>query len=309
MHNIILKRLSSLHGLSSEQELSGFLRGLKPTVRFLWEAYQSSVVNISYTKPTIQAAYMLRYFPQYAEVTRVVLNELSMQGVLPFQEERLYVNLFGCGPAPELCGIMRFLKNHFPRSEMLIAHLFDVASERWRYTRQITLDYLAPTLWDKQLFESQSNYFDLSRPGSAASFTTANDRPNRIGEASLVMFQNCLNEFSQSVHDVVTQNILDLLRMIKCGKIMLVIDRAGYQCIVDLLSRISSLAEKRRLGKVLIFDQDRVLDCNPILERMPRILTENLFVRKISGNEIAPDEDGLICTRRVRYHCLALQRV
>ncbi len=150
MHDIILKRLSSLHGLSSEQELSGFLRGLKPTARFLWKAYQSSVVNISYTKPTIQAAYMLRYFPHYAEVTRVALDELYMQGVLPFQEELLYVNLFGCGPAPELCGIMQFLKSRFPRSEMLIAHLLDVASESWRYSRQITLDYLAPTLWDKQ---------------------------------------------------------------------------------------------------------------------------------------------------------------
>ena len=78
---------------------------------------------------------------------------------------------------------------------------------------------------------------------------------------------------------------------------------------MDFLSRISSLAEEHGLAKVLIFDQDRVLDCNPILERMPRILTENLFVMKISGNEIAPDEDGLICTRRVRYHCLALQRI
>jgi hypothetical protein len=64
------------------------------------------------------------------------------------------------------------------------------------------------------------------------------------------------------------------------------------------------------LTKVLIFDQDRVLDCNPILERMPRILTENLFVRKISGNEIAPDEDGLVCTRwGVPRHRLALQRI
>ena len=222
-------------------------------------------------RPFRQHTCSVTFHIPYAEVTRVALDELSMQGVLPFQEERLYVNLFGCGSAPELCGIMQFLKNRFPRSEMLI--------------------------------------FDLYQPESAASFTTANDRPNRIGEASLVMFQNCLNEFPQSVHDVVTQNILDLLRMIKCGKIMLVIDRAGYQCIVDLLSHISSLAEEHGLAKVLVFDQDRVLDCNAILERMLRILTENLFVRKISGNEIAPDEDGLICTRRVRYHCLALQRI
>lgn len=144
MHDIILKGLSSLHGLSSEQELSCFLRELKPTARCLWKAYQSNVVNVSYRKQTIQAAYMLRYFPH---------------------------------------------------------------------------------------------------------------------------------------------------------------------CVVDLLSRISSLAEEHGLAKVLIFDQDRVLDCNPILERLPRTLTENLLVRKISGNEIAPDEDGLTMYRRGPHHCLALQRV
>ena len=69
---------------------------------------------------------------------------------------------------------------------------------------------------------------------------------------------------------------------------MLVIDRAGYQCIVDLLSRISSLAEKHALAQSSLFDQDRALDCNPILEKMPPILTENLFVRKTQWNEIAP---------------------
>ena len=82
------------------------------------------------------------------------------------------MNLFGCGPAPELCGIMQFLKSRFLRSEMLIAHLLDAASESWRYARQITLDHLAPALWDKHLFEAHSVYSDLSRPGSAASFTT-----------------------------------------------------------------------------------------------------------------------------------------
>jgi hypothetical protein len=114
MHDRILKGLSSLHSLSSEQELSSFLRGLKPTARFLWQAYQSSVVKIAYTKPTIQAAYMLRYFPHYAEVTRVVLDKLYRQRVLSFHEELLHVNLFGCGPAPEPCGIMRLPKRRFP---------------------------------------------------------------------------------------------------------------------------------------------------------------------------------------------------
>ena len=57
---------------------------------------------------------------------------------------------------------------------------------------------------------------------------------------------------------------------------MLVIDWAEYQCVVDLLSRISSLAEEHGLAKAFILDKHRVLDYHPIPQRMPRILTENL---------------------------------
>jgi hypothetical protein len=38
MHDIILKAMSALHGLSSEQELSGFLRDLKSAAKSLWQA-------------------------------------------------------------------------------------------------------------------------------------------------------------------------------------------------------------------------------------------------------------------------------
>ena len=117
-----------------------------------------------------------------------------------------------------------------------------------------------------------------------------------------------MNELPQSVHNVVTENILDLLHIMKPGKIMLVIDRVGYQHVVDLLSRICSLAEKQALAKVLVFYQDRKLDCKVILKKMPPILTANFLIIKTGECDIAPDEDGLVCLRRVRHHCLALQR-
>ena len=123
MHDIILKGLSSLHGLSSDQELSNFLKELRPAASSLWQAYRSSIASISYREPTVQASYMLRYFPSYAEVTCAVLEDLYMREVLPFQEKRLHVNLFGCGPALALCGIMKFLKKP-DRSEELTSCLW-----------------------------------------------------------------------------------------------------------------------------------------------------------------------------------------
>jgi hypothetical protein len=113
---------------------------------------------------------------------------------------------------------MQFLKSRFPRSEMIIAHLLDIASEGWMHSRQITLDHLVPTLWDKQLFEVHAIYFDLSQFGSTAVLSTTNGSSNAIGEASLMIFQNCLNELPRSMHKVATENILALLQMMKPGK-------------------------------------------------------------------------------------------
>jgi hypothetical protein len=45
MHAIILEGLSSLHGLSDEQDLANFLRELRPIARYLWQAYRSSIVD------------------------------------------------------------------------------------------------------------------------------------------------------------------------------------------------------------------------------------------------------------------------
>jgi hypothetical protein len=45
MHDIILEGLPSLHGLSDEQDLANYLRALRPTARYLWQAYQSSIVD------------------------------------------------------------------------------------------------------------------------------------------------------------------------------------------------------------------------------------------------------------------------
>ena len=59
MHEIILKGLSSPHGLSSEQALSNFLRGLRLTARCLWNLANKILLTF-HQKPFVQAAYMLR---------------------------------------------------------------------------------------------------------------------------------------------------------------------------------------------------------------------------------------------------------
>jgi hypothetical protein len=177
MYELILKALFCMNNRSTREEQALYLKALKPAARALWRAYRpgyGNTVTASYDQPTTQAVYMLRYFPQYATIVDFVLEELFKKSVLPFNDELIHVSHFGCGPAPELWGIMRFIKRRFPRAQMLVAHLFDVASKQWAPCRAITLDYLIPSMWDKGLFEARAVAYDFTQRGSISSLLGRN---------------------------------------------------------------------------------------------------------------------------------------
>src|SRR5687767_12883842 len=148
MYELILKALFSMNNRFTPEEQACYLKDLKPAAKALWRAYKpgyGNTVNASYDQSATQAVYMLRYFPQYAAIVDVVLDELFEKSGFSFNDELLHVSLFGCGPAPELWGIMQFVRRRFPKSQMVVVHLFDVASRQWAPSRTITLEYLVPS--------------------------------------------------------------------------------------------------------------------------------------------------------------------
>jgi hypothetical protein len=315
LYELLIKALFLVNNRSEPQEQARYLNDLKPAARTLRRAYRpgyGNTVSASYENPSIQAVYMLRYFPQYAAIIYVVLEELFEKSALSFIDEVVYLSLFGCGPAPELLGIMQFVKRRFPKSQRVVGHLFDVASEQWATCRGITLEHLIPSIWDKALFEACAVPLDFTQPSLAPDLIGAPGAESVIAKASLITFQNCLNELHPASLTAVSENIIALLQRMKSGGVLLVLDRQGYPNVVNLLREVATVAMKERLAEVVIPVHEQQYDCEGILNNMPSILTENLLVRRptfIAPGCILPEEDGLICSRWVKCVRLALRRV
>jgi hypothetical protein len=126
---------------ASQDTFETYLTSLQPAARDLRRSYGSNYIVIDYSSPATQAAYLIAYFPQYAEMTLEILRLLSSE--LSFDQEAK-VCFFGAGPCPEVIDFVQFLVEHFPKTSSLSADIYDIASEKWKMSREITEEYIIP---------------------------------------------------------------------------------------------------------------------------------------------------------------------
>jgi hypothetical protein len=78
----------------------------------LWREYQSSDISPDYSREDYQEAYLLCYFLPYSQPVPYLLNQLVLKKNFSYQlpeDGLLTASFFGCGPGPELLGLMRYL--------------------------------------------------------------------------------------------------------------------------------------------------------------------------------------------------------
>jgi hypothetical protein len=312
-YSLILDELFRRNRADSPVEQARYLASLKPAAKALWDAYRPARNNhiaVNYDNPATQAVYMLRYYPQYSLIVPCVLARLKAVEMPLFHEERISVSFLGSGPAPELLGLFCFLQQYYPSVKKVVAHLLDAAHDGWEWARAITTDVLLPAIWDKDLFEIRSDRFDLSDPASADVFQPSAPHPHFVKESTLVVMQNCLNEIPLHRRQAVRCNIISLLKSMDTGKILIAIERTGYPETIALLQDVAEQAEKEVLGAVLLPAHERLwLDCTRVLDQMPEIITASLLVRKQGYGSIGPNDDKLVCSKRVQYRRLAIRRL
>ncbi|NJP09045.1 MAG: hypothetical protein HC866_05780 [Leptolyngbyaceae cyanobacterium RU_5_1] len=149
IYRCVLEGLCNANDMNSNQSaLHCYLQSLKLYVIQLRQSYRKSLVEVDYTASRIQAAYLLTYYPQYAEMTLNILNTLE---ALPFSQQSIHACFFGSGPAPEAVAWVTYLKNKFPGVEYAEAHTYDISAEAWSFSRDITKQYVAPPCWSGQL--------------------------------------------------------------------------------------------------------------------------------------------------------------
>jgi hypothetical protein len=292
-----------------------YLESLKPAAKALRSAYQSDKdrrETVDYSSPEIQAVYLLRYYVVNASMTLQVLRELPLNAMAKGGDEFLAATFLGPGPAPELFGFLRFVKDQLPSVKMAVATLIDRANHAWTPCRQVTTELLIPIIWDRLLFDSQVINYDLTAAGSADQHLATAIR-DALASSRFVMHQNLICEIPKCLHERVIDRLVRVIKLMRPGSTFLGIERRGYPEAVEILRTVyRKVVIEQGLADCLLYPEpytDWIVDCREDLDIMPSILTEHLCIRKDTvADYISPEEDGLILSRRIRYVRLALRR-
>lgn len=303
MYSIILDALYELNNVKTEAEQAAYLQSLQPYAKALRESYDPSQghhVNVDYRDPQAQAAYLIRYFPQYSQILPTILNELRYRGIsVPFEKGILSLASFGCGPAPEIYGLIQFLNNYYKDITRIRAHTFDILAQEWTYSRSINEQKLIPDIWRERKVRVDNTVFDLATENGIDVIESS------IKTSQLVTFQNCLNEVSPLLHRRVINNLRSIVQVMQQNALMIVIDLSGYEQVLNLIARIQVLVDAGPSASIVVGLTDRVRrhDAKQMIDNMPLIIKENLLtgIPKIRRN-------GLIPKRWTNYHYLAIRK-
>ncbi len=224
----LLEGIFAQQELATEQDQAAYLSGLRSVGKSLWNSYWTQDVGVDYASAGIQNAYLLRYFPFYTKLVPCVLSQSDVQ--LP-KVELLQPIFFGCGPAPEFVGLLEHLKENCPKTEMVSATFVDIAIDTWRHSININIGCVVSRIWDAELCDYQSKRVDIADPNL--------QREMKVETCHLAVFQNCFNEVSDKLEDVIL-NIEEICQKMPAGAIILLIDRSDYPATVNMLAKLKS---------------------------------------------------------------------
>lgn len=268
-------------GATRPEKLSTIRESIE-ILRLLYQNHDHK--SIDYHDAGIQAAYMLRYFPYYIETTRHILNSINQDEVNGVFKNDMTISLYGCGPAPELLGILRFLQEKFSTIRQINVNYFDQHS--WSPWREYCASSLSTEYWDGTIHQTKTsewNYLSGKEPGDVSTM-------QMIQGTNIHSIQNCFSDmhYSGVDNDTIINRFVELFEMTSSGSLFILSDQHIAE-IKTIFQQISGRIETRRIGKVIKNPTRYVshpLDCS-----IPADLSDILSQRNL-----------------IRYYPLILQR-
>ncbi len=297
----LLEGIKQGNNLPDEAAFSAHLRDLQGYARNLWESYRTQNVLVDYADRKIQEAYLLRYLPFYWIPLKLEMHKLYQRGNKLPATALLEAAFFGCGPGPEILGLIDFLDDIKSPTTTLSAHLVDSATETWAYSRDLVLEHIAKPVWAPS-----------KRVDYAATAACLTDRETLASTAidgcQLAVVQNCLNELPERQSDCVVENLMSQFARLAPGAIVLVIDRAGYDKTDRMMQYMYEIAEKSEKFVSLNGGepQGNTACCRKMLSSVPPVVTDNLFWRSSDGTADR-NVHGLRFATKIAYVSMAFQ--
>lgn len=289
IYNYILEGLRNspdFYNPNIHQTFERYLTSLQEPAKDLWRSYRSNQVKVNYSNPEIQAAYLIRYYPHYVQMTLEILRlfpELFTFG------RQIKACFFGAGPCPEIAGLAQFLTEHCQETESLIVHIYDIAAEAWKPSREITKNFVVPQLWQGQISGTVNN-LDLC----LANVFKAEPIAKIISNCDIFIFQNCLNEIWNT--SATQENINFLLDCAPLNSFIIINDLSSYEQNRQFIEDIAAIVTQRKDYQII--GQSKEITIRSSLD-IPLVITQNLLTR----------EDGLIPRKQINFLFLAIRKV
>ena len=279
-HPALLDRIYSAKQLRTDSQKRSYLQKLRDPAIELWREYQSSDISPDYSRQDYQEAYLLCYFLPYSQPVPYLLNHLILKKDFPCQlpeDGSLTASFFGCGPGPELFGLMRYLGG--PQSDInIFAAMFDI-QPAWKYARKIVFQHLLDRVWDSN--SHKIHKFESDLVGGPRDFLPDGSE-KWVRESDLIVIQHCLNERHNAKSERLIENMKQLVGEMKTGAVMLIIERARYSIVNKLLKQFCYELQKK-FGDSLDIERKITkhgIEVKPILDVIPKALATYFFLEE-----------------------------
>lgn len=300
MYENILRGIFQEHGIHDERTQVDYLRSLQGPMRNLWQSYRNSNIRTEYHCVHTQSAYLLRYYLPYAYLLPYALsrNNQIVENLRNMQQ--LNVCMIGCGPAPELFGLLEFLSYIQSQIASVRACLADAALGSWSFAGGITLNHLIPRIWDNKSLAL--NYVSESIFSKDTMSRLCLDAP------CMLILQNCLNELAtQSEHKTLAV-VQELISRLPQGSVVVIIDRQNYDRVDRILGEVFYWASSSNSMQVIhgVTDFAGDYDCDYLRSLVPTVLRRNLLCLNDEYWPTNMDQDGLIMANSVKHISLGI---
>jgi len=263
MYDEILKGIQT-HYKMNDVELNTHLEDLKPYVKNLRTAFRHFPVRFDYKSIPTQEAYMIAYYPHYTLLIEYVLEKYKDYLGEQIPEK---LSFFGSGPCPEIIGYLNFLNNNKSYKSLNI-NIYDIASEHWKFSRDITKHYLIPKYQKNQKVNSLQSYkVDITKKWKFKNTNTP----------QLIIFQNCLNEIDIINHKTILENIIEIYNNIPENSIIAIIDLHNYREVLGLIQKIQNNLKINNSCSILRDVSEGEINLISKHKRPPQIIKEHLL--------------------------------
>jgi tetratricopeptide (TPR) repeat protein len=275
-----IEKSGNFHKNNTNETFESYLQTLQLHVKSLRQDYKpsgKSVVKVDYSHQSVQAAYLIAYYPQYVEMTLAILKSISSE--LKFGNE-VQACFFGAGPCPEVAALVQFLAEHSPNTTKLNAKIYDIASDTWTISREVTTNHILPKLWNGTV-ELHGNKFDLCAKNC---FQAIEDS---IENSHVFIFQNCLNELSEMPN--VKDNMDLLLKKIPHGSLVIVAD-LNYDTTYAVMDKMIENIDNQYILKPIDY-----IELHTSLN-IPPIIRNNLLT---GADRLIPRKKVVFCSQTI----------